>query len=41
MYFVYILRCEDNSLYTGITNNLEKRMKEHFTRNKQCAKFKM
>ena len=39
MYFVYILRCEDNSLYTGITNNLEKRMKEHFTRNKQCAKY--
>ena len=26
---VYILRCADNSLYTGITNNLEKRIKAH------------
>jgi|TARA_R110000751_G_scaffold247956_1_gene347720 putative endonuclease len=28
-YFVYILKCSDESLYTGITNNLEKRFKEH------------
>ncbi|MBP7342884.1 MAG: GIY-YIG nuclease family protein [Smithellaceae bacterium] len=26
---VYILRCADNSLYTGITNNLEKRLAAH------------
>lgn len=26
---VYILECSDGSLYTGITNNLEKRMQEH------------
>lgn len=39
MYFVYILRCEDNTLYTGITNNLEKRMKEHFSKSKECAKY--
>ena len=39
MYFVYILRCEDNSLYTGITNNLEKRMNEHFSKSKECAKY--
>lgn len=39
MYYVYILRCEDNSLYTGITNNIEKRMKEHFEKQKQCAKY--
>jgi putative endonuclease len=26
---VYILRCADDSLYTGITNNLEKRIKQH------------
>ena len=25
-WYVYILRCEDNSLYTGITNNLEKKI---------------
>lgn len=27
--FVYILRCKDNSLYTGWTNNLENRVKMH------------
>ena len=29
MWFVYILECEDGLLYTGITNNLERRFKEH------------
>ena len=29
MNYVYILRCNDNSLYTGWTNNLEKRLKVH------------
>lgn len=29
MNYVYILRCNDNSLYTGWTNNLEKRVKVH------------
>jgi len=28
-YFVYILRCNDNSLYVGCTNNLEKRLQQH------------
>lgn len=28
-YYVYILRCGDDSLYTGITNNLEKRLAAH------------
>ena len=28
-WLVYILRCKDNSLYTGITNHLERRLKEH------------
>lgn len=26
---VYILRCRDNTLYTGITNNVEKRLASH------------
>lgn len=26
---VYILRCSDNSLYTGITTDVERRLKEH------------
>ncbi|HWA52465.1 MAG TPA: GIY-YIG nuclease family protein [Patescibacteria group bacterium] len=29
MWFVYILLCQDNSFYTGITNNLSKRFKAH------------
>lgn len=28
-YFVYILLCSDGSYYTGITNDLERRMYEH------------
>lgn len=28
-YFVYILKCSDDSFYTGITNNLERRLYEH------------
>lgn len=29
MWYVYILKCSDNSLYTGITNNLENRINKH------------
>ena len=28
-WFVYILRCRDNTLYTGITTALERRVDEH------------
>lgn len=38
-YYTYILRCEDNSLYTGITTDIERRMKEHFNKTKKCAKY--
>lgn len=31
MFYVYILQLRDKSLYTGYTNNLERRMKEHST----------
>ena len=27
--YVYILRCSDDRLYTGSTNNLDRRLKEH------------
>ena len=39
MYYVYMLRCTDNSLYTGITTDLERRMSEHFSKDKKCAKY--
>ncbi len=29
MWFVYILQCADGTLYTGITNDLDKRIKTH------------
>ena len=32
-WFVYMLRCKDNSIYTGITNNLEKRIGRHISGN--------
>ena len=39
MYYTYMLRCEDNSVYTGITTNVERRMQEHFSQGKKCAKY--
>lgn len=41
MYYTYMLRCEDNSIYTGMTNDLKKRMEEHFSKGKKCAKYTM
>ena len=29
IWFVYIVKCSDNSLYTGITNNIDKRIEKH------------
>ena len=29
IYNVYILKCNDDSFYTGCTNNLKKRIKQH------------
>ncbi len=29
MNYTYILKCKDGSLYTGWTNNLERRLKDH------------
>lgn len=28
-YFVYILKCSDNTLYTGIATDLKRRLNEH------------
>ena len=46
MYFVYVLRCRDNSLYTGITNDIEKRLLAHkagtaskYTRSRGALRF--
>ncbi|MEK7090095.1 MAG: GIY-YIG nuclease family protein [Patescibacteria group bacterium] len=37
MWFVYILECKDGSLYTGITDNPERRFDEH--KNKRGGKY--
>ncbi len=39
MFYTYILRCEDNSLYTGITTNVERRFVEHLFDEKKGAKY--
>jgi putative endonuclease len=39
-YYVYILKCSDNSYYTGITNDVERRLNEHQTGiNVSCYTF--
>jgi len=46
LYFVYILECEDSSLYTGITTDVGRRFIEHqggigsnFTRAKKAKRM--
>ena len=39
MYYTYMLRCENNSIYTGITTDVKRRMEEHFGKAPKCAKY--
>lgn len=39
MYQIYMLRCKDNSIYTGITTDVKRRFDEHKTKDKKCAKY--
>ena len=39
MWSVYIIRCGDNSLYTGISNNVAKRFAVHQSGNAKSAKY--
>ena len=34
-----MLRCSDNSIYTGMTNNLDKRISDHLSKSKNGAKY--
>jgi putative endonuclease len=38
-FFVYILRTSKNTLYTGQTNDLEKRLSEHRSKSRKTAKY--
>ena len=37
--FVYVVKCRDDSLYTGITKDLKKRMREHHDKGGKGAKY--
>lgn len=39
MYFIYILRCVNGSLYTGITTDISRRLKEHSGAGGKGARF--
>lgn len=39
MYYIYMLRCKDDSIYTGITTDLDRRMEEHFGAGEKSAKY--
>ena len=38
-YYVYLVLCADNTLYTGITTDLERRVDEHNNSNEKGAKY--
>ena len=38
-WFVYIIRCQNNSLYTGVTTDVDRRFKEHAEQDNKCAKY--
>lgn len=39
VYYVYIVRCEDDSLYTGIATDVARRLREHLSRRVPGAKY--
>ncbi len=39
MYFVYIIETEDGTYYTGMTNDLSRRLNEHLSGNAKSAVY--
>lgn len=39
MYYIYVVKCSDNSLYTGTAKNLYDRIACHYYKKPQCAKY--
>ena len=39
IYYIYVLRCLDNSLYTGITTDVKRRFSEHTKRRSSGEKY--
>ena len=41
LYYVYLLKCVDDSIYTGITNDINRRLREHrLGLNLECYTFR-
>ena len=38
-HYVYLLRCADGSLYTGMTPDIARRLRQHVARLPGCAKY--
>ncbi|MEQ9311938.1 MAG: GIY-YIG nuclease family protein [Cytophagales bacterium] len=38
--FVYILKCADNSIYVGCTNNLKRRIESHLQRKVKSTSYR-
>jgi putative endonuclease len=38
-WFVYIVRCADGTLYTGVTTDLERRLREHNGEDSNGARY--
>ena len=39
MYYIYMVRCTDGSLYTGIAADLQRRLREHVDKAPVAAKY--
>lgn len=39
MYYTYMLRCKDKSIYAGITTDVERRLEEHVKKSEKGAKY--
>jgi putative endonuclease len=39
MFFVYCIVCQDNSIYTGYTTDLDRRINEHKNSDPKSAKY--
>lgn len=39
MYFVYMVYCEGDTLYTGVAQDICRRMRQHTDRGTACARY--
>jgi putative endonuclease len=39
IWYVYIFRCVDNTLYTGVTTDVTRRLQEHNAQGSKTAKY--